>query len=120
MKYLVQFGIITGISFVAEMLYILLPFPVPASVYGLVLLFVLLCTKVIKLDMVEDTADFFVSIMPVIFIPSSVAIVTTIDALKGNILKLFFMCLFSTIIVTGVTGLVSQAVIRIRRRKKKS
>lgn len=58
MKYAYQVMIIGGISFAGEILNKLLPLPVPASVYGMVLLLVCLCTKVIKLDQIQETADF--------------------------------------------------------------
>ena len=52
MKYLMQFGIIIALSLVGEVLNSVIPLPVPSSVWGMVLLFVLLCLKVIKLDQV--------------------------------------------------------------------
>ena len=38
MKYFRQFFIILAISFVGEILHMVLPLPVPASIYGLVLM----------------------------------------------------------------------------------
>ena len=64
MKYLKQLTIIILISFVSEIMGYCIPLPVPASVYGLVLMFILLCTKIIKLSDVENVADFFLQIMP--------------------------------------------------------
>ncbi len=117
MKYLLQFGIIAGVSFVAELLYILLPLPVPASVYGLILLFILLMTKVVKVEQVEETADFFMAIMPILFISPSVSLLTSVDVMKGNVAVLLLMTFVSTIAVTSVTGLISQAIIRRKRKK---
>ncbi len=39
MKYIRQLGIILLVSFLGELLHYLLPLPVPASIYGIVLLF---------------------------------------------------------------------------------
>ena len=119
MKYFKQFGIIAGVSFAGELLYALLPFPIPASVYGLVLMTILLLTKVIKLDMVEETADFLISVMAIFFVPSSVGLMNSFDVMKGSILQLFFMCVVSTIVVTAVTGLVAQLVINLTQKKEK-
>lgn len=118
MKYFKQFGIIAGVSFVGELLNVLLPFPIPASVYGLVLMVVLLMTKVIKLEMIQDTADYLISVMPIFFLPSSVSLLVNLDVMKGNIFKLFLMCVVSTAVVTAVTGLVAQWVIRLKDRQK--
>lgn len=120
MKYIFQIGIIAVISFVAELLYYFLPLPIPASVYGLVLMFVLLCLKVIKLEQIEDVADFMLVIMPILFIEPSVGLMTSVDAIKGQAIVLVLMCILSTIVVTVVTGLVAQAVIRIKKKHKKA
>ncbi|MBQ8592644.1 MAG: CidA/LrgA family protein [Lachnospiraceae bacterium] len=117
MKYIFQIGIIAGISFVAELLYIFLPLPVPASVYGLIILFILLCMKVIKLEQIEDVADFMLAIMPILFIEPSVGLMTSFEAIKGQAVVLVLMCILSTVVVTTVTGLVAQTIIRIRNRK---
>ena len=60
MKYLKQFSIILFISFLGEMLHALIPFPIPASVYGLVILLTALCTGIMKVGQVRETALFLV------------------------------------------------------------
>ena len=57
MKYVKQFSIILGISFLAELLEILIPFPIAASVYGLVIMLVGLITKLIPLEKVERSEE---------------------------------------------------------------
>ena len=74
MKYVKQFLIILLISFIGEGLNYLIPAPVPASIYGMVILFVCLCTKVVKLDDVKDTGMFLIEIMPLMFIPAGVGL----------------------------------------------
>lgn len=119
MKYFKQFGIIAGVSFAGEVLHELLPFPIPASVYGLVFMVILLVTGVVKLEMIEDTADFFISVMPVFFVPSSVGLMTSFDVMRGNVLYLAIMCVVSTIVVTVVTGTVAQMIIRLTQKGEK-
>lgn len=119
MKYLFQIGIIAAISAVAELLYIVIPLPIPASVYGLVLLFVLLMTKVIKLAQIEETADYFLLIMPVLFLEPSVKLMTSLSIMKGQAVGLFVLCMISTCVTIMVTGMVAQAVIRMRGKRKK-
>ncbi len=113
MKYIIQIGIISGISFVAEILHVLLPLPVPASVYGLLILLILLLTGIVKEDYIKETADFLLAIMPLFFVPASVALITAVDSIRGNVLKLFIMCLVSTVAVMAVTGGVSQFIVRL-------
>ena len=74
MKYIKQFLIILLISFIGEGLNYLIPAPIPASIYGMVILFVCLCTKIIKLDDVKDTGLFLIEIMPLMFIPAGVGL----------------------------------------------
>ena len=59
MKYLRQFAIILFISLLGELLRILIPLPIPASVYGLVLMLVALTTGMLKVHQVKAAADFF-------------------------------------------------------------
>lgn len=82
MKYVKQFSIILGISFLAELLEILIPLPIAASVYGLVIMLVGLITKLIPLEKVETAADFLVDAMSVMFVPATVGIMVSVDALK--------------------------------------
>lgn len=119
MKYLIQFAIIGGITFLGEILNLILPFSVPASVYGLVLLFLALLGGLIKLEQVEETADFFVNIMPVLFIAPAVSMMDTLPGLKGSIMWILFITVVTTVLVMVVTGLVSQTIIRYGKKKGK-
>ena len=69
MKYVRQFVIIMVFTFLGEVLKALLPFPVPASIYGLLALLLALETKLLPLASVRDVGEFFVEIMPLTFIP---------------------------------------------------
>ena len=70
MKYLRQFLLILFISFLGELLKYFLPLPIPASIYGMVILFIGLLSGIIKLDAVKDVGKFLIEIMPVMFIPA--------------------------------------------------
>ena len=56
------------VSFAGEVLKLALPFPVPGSIYGMLLLFIALCTGVIRLEHVRETGLFLVEIMPILFV----------------------------------------------------
>lgn len=111
MKYINQFLIIITISFIGELLGILLPFPIPASVYGLAIMLICLFTKIIKLEQIEETADWFILVMPVLFVPSAVSLINVKDALMDDIVVISIVTLISTIIVMVVTGKVAQHLI---------
>ena len=74
MKYIKQLSIILLISFLGELIHYLLPLPIPASIYGLILLFVALLTGIVPLSAVKETGNFLIEIMPLMFIPSAVGL----------------------------------------------
>lgn len=85
MKHLKQFLIILLFSFLGEGLKALLPLPVPASIYGLVLLFAALELGIIKLSAVEDAGKFLIEIMPVMFIPAGAGLVESWSCFKADL-----------------------------------
>ncbi len=119
MKYLNQFLIIAAVSFIGELLHTLIAFPIPGSVYGLVIMFLLLLSGVLKLEQVENVADWMISIMPVFFIPPTVAIITVIaDFSVASIVAIITISMISTVVVMVVTGHTSQVLIRAKKRRK--
>lgn len=118
MKYVKQFALIALMTFLGECMNQLLPLPVPASIYGMLLLFFSLQTGVIKLSQVEEAADFFLNVMPLFFISPTVSLMVSIGVIKDSLLGVFLTCVVSTTAVMVVTGLVSQAVIRKERKEK--
>ena len=118
MKYLRQFFIIMLISLLGEALKWLIPLPIPASIYGLVLMLLALCTGVITEDKVEEASTFLIEIMPVMFIPASVGLLDSWGALKDIILPIGAIIVITTIVVMGLTGKITQGIIRMEKRKK--
>lgn len=119
MRYLKQFTIILFISFLGELLYWLIPLPVPASIYGLLLMLGALCTGVVKLSSVRESGKFLIDIMPVMFIPASVGLLDSWGVLKPIWIPVAVITLVSTVVVMAVSGLVAQVVIRRSRRAGK-
>lgn len=111
MKYIKQSFLILLFSFIGEVLRYYIPVPVPAGVYGLIILFLLLITGVVKLDSVKDTASFLVSVMSVMFIPSAVGILTLGEEAGKLIVPLLVACTVLTFVVMGVAGKVTDALI---------
>ena len=112
MKLLYQFGIIMFVTFLGEFLHCLIPLPIPASIYGLLLMLAGLMTKVIKLEQVKIAADFLIEIMPMMFIPAAVGLMDSWAQIKGICVPLIAVTLITTVVVMAVTGLVTQFIIR--------
>ena len=99
MKYIYQLFIILVVTFVGELLHYFIPIPVPASIYGLIIMLILLCTKVVKLEHVERTSDFLIEIMPLML---PVVVITII----------------STIVVMAVTGKATELIMKTGKKKE--
>lgn len=108
MKYLSQFCIILGFTLAGEALQRLLPLPIPASVWGLALLFVALCVKLVKVEQVKEASAFLISIMSVMFVAPAVGIVENWDLISGQLLAIFLLLTASTFLTFGISGGLTQ------------
>ena len=117
MKYLKQFGIILILSFAGELLNLLIPLPIPASIWGFALMFVCLQTGFLKLDYVKGTAIFLIEIMPLMFIPAAVGLMESWGIIRAKIIPYLVITVLSTFLVMAAAGKITQAVIRRDRKK---
>ena len=104
MKYIKQFVIILTVSFLGEVLRAVLPLPVPASIYGLLLMLLALCTGVIPLDSVRETGRFLIEIMPLMFIPAAVGLIESWDKISPIVFELIVITAVSTVLVMVLSG----------------
>ena len=112
MKYIRQFAVILGISFLGEILHYLIPFPIPGSVYGLILMFLLLVRGILKIEDVRETGQFLIEIMPLMFIPAAVGLTESWDRISPIFWQLIVVTAVSTVLVMAASGHVTQFVIR--------
>lgn len=117
MKLLREMLIILIIYFIGEGISKFFKLPVPGNIIGMILLLLLLGTKVIKVESVETVSNFFLDHLAFFFVPAGVGLITATDLLKGNSLKLLFVCILSTIIVLVITGFIVQTVIKLSHKK---
>lgn len=116
MKWMKQFGIILLISFVGEILEKWIPLPIPASIYGIILLFLCLKLNIIPHEAVHETGKFLIEIMPLMFIPAAVGLLETWDVIALAWLEYVAVTVISTWVVMIVSGRVTQFVIRRKRK----
>lgn len=112
MKYITQFLIILAFSFAGEALHAMLPLPIPASIYGIVMLFVALQMKWVKVKDVREVSTFLIAVMPVMFIPAAVGLVDSWADIAGHLVAYVVVTVLTTFVVMGVAGLVTQRMIR--------
>lgn len=120
MKYVNQFCIILAFSFAGEILNCLIPLPVPASIYGLLLMFLALEFKIIKVHHVKEVSSFLLGIMSIFFVPSSVGFINALPLMKKYGLQFFLIAIVSTVMVFAITGQVTQILMKIKNRKNPS
>ena len=118
MQLLRQIGLLLGICLLGEGIGAALPFPFPASVIAMALLFVLLCTKVLKPAQIEQTGDFLLKNMAFFFIPAGVGILENIDALKGALGAFFAVCALTTVVVFFAAALAARGAMALQRKWK--
>lgn len=112
MKYIFQFLIIMVFAFLGEVLHYFIPLPVPASIYGIVLLFLALEFKLLKVSDIKETSSFLIAIMPIMFLPPAVGIIESWDLICESWFPYIAVTLVSTVVVMGVSGRVTQSIIR--------
>lgn len=118
MKYLNQFGIILGVTFVGELIHSLVPLPIPASIYGLIIMLLCLYTGAVKLEKVKEAGNFLIEIMPLMFIPAAVSLLTSWNELNGILLPVLIITILTTGIVMVTTGKMAQVIMKKEKGKK--
>lgn len=118
MKFLRQFGVILAVTCVGEVLKYFIPLPIPGSIYGLILMFILLLTKLIKVDQVRETGEFLIEIMPLMFIPAGVGLMTSWSDIQAFLVPLIVITFLTTFIVMFVTGKVTDWLLRDKKGGK--
>ena len=118
MKYVIQFLIIAAFAFIGELLHWFIPLPIPASIYGIVLLFIALELKWVKVSAIREVSSFLIAVMPIMFIPAAAGLMESWGAVKSSVWEYALITIVSTFVVMGVSGAVTQFV--IWRGKKKN
>lgn len=116
MKYLRQFAIILGVTCIGELMRYFIPLPVPASIYGLVVMLIFLMTGVIKLEQVKEAGEFLIEIMSLMFIPAGVGLLESWDQLQGMLIPVFVISIVTTFVVMIVAGKVTDFFIDLKKK----
>ena len=116
MAILTQIGVVLGVGLVGELVAQVLPFPFPSSVIAMVLLFVLLCAKVIKPHHIRQKGDFLLKNMAFFFIPAGVGILENFDQLKANLLLFLAVCVLTTFITFFVSAMTVRAMMALQKK----
>ncbi len=118
MKYVRQIGIIWGMTMAGEFLNLVLPFPVPAGVYGLFLLLGALLAGAVKIESVEATGNFLMDTMSMMFIPATVGLMEYAQQIAEILVPYTVIIACSTVAVMAATGCLAQSMIERQERKE--
>ena len=118
MKFIRQFAIILAISLAGEALSFFLPLPVPAGIYGILLLLLLLTTGILKIGQIKEVSSFLIEIMPVMFIPAAAGLMQSYHLLAPSLAAYAVIIVVSTIAVMVVSGRVAQRVIKSKGKEE--
>ena len=117
MKIFTQMALIMLICLVGEILAAVIPFPIPATILALIVLFLLLKLRILKLSMVEDAGNLLLRNMTIFFVPAGVKLMNYFDLIKDVWLKLVLMIIATTCVVFLVTAYTVKGVLLVSRRK---
>ena len=112
MKYITQLLYILLFTGLGELLAHVIPLPIPAAIYGLVLLLIALCTGLLKAEKIADTARFLIGIMPLLFVAPAVNILKHWNIIRSELVAICVVMVVSTVIVFAVSGLVTNLLLK--------
>ena len=116
MKLLKQLMIILSVALAGEILTAMIPLPIPASIYGVIIMLALLISGFLKVEQVKTVSSFLIEIMPVMFVPAAAGLMQSYHLLVPAIGAYAIITVVSTIAVMVVSGRVTQ---RFMQRKSK-
>ena len=109
MKYMKQFLVILGFCLLGELMS-LLPLPIPAAVWGLLLMLLSLCTGILKPEAIGDTARWLLKIMPLLFVAPAAGILSHWKVISPALAAICIILAVTTVLVFAVSGLVTKAL----------
>ena len=106
MKILCQVGILFAVCWVSQLVETLLPISFPASVLGMVLLFLLLCTKRLRVEHIREKSDFLLANMAFFFVPAGVSILEYVDLLRSSVVQMVVICTVSAVVTFAAAAYI--------------
>ena len=104
--------------FIGELLAKTLNIPIPGNIIAMILLFLSLCTGIIKVEKVDTISNFFLDHLAFFFIPAGVGLMNSFDSIKSSAIQIVIICIVTTIIVMAVTGIVVQFTSNMLSKRK--
>ena len=101
-----QFAIILFFYALGELISYFLPFTFPGSIIGMVLLFLALSLKLLKIEDIKQVSDFFLKHMSLFFIPAGVSMMSSFELIEAYLVTIVLVLTFSTIFMLAFISLM--------------
>lgn len=113
-----EFLILLIINFVGVIIQSLLHLPLPGTIIGMLILFFLLSSGILKLKTIERVCDFMILNMIIFFLPPAIELLDYMTLLKTGFFKILFLLIITTLLTMVVTGkTVDYCIKRMEKRK---
>ena len=119
MRLLLQLALILAVCFIGDFLHRVCGIPLPGNILAMLILFLLLCTKLVKVDQIAERSDFFLKRLPFFFLPPTIGILAVYGVLKGNLILFFLLSVLATIVTLAVSGKVTDIMVNVQKKRKK-
>jgi holin-like protein len=117
MRVLLQLALILGICYVGDLIHDYMGIPVPGNILGMLILLLLLCLKIVKLDQIREVSDFFLKRLSFFFLPPAIGLMLVGDDVKSQWPLLLFLCIVITIVTMVTTGWTVQLLSKKSKEK---
>ena len=104
MRVLLQLALILGICYAGDLIHDYTGIPVPGNILGMLILLLLLCLKIVKLDQIREVSDFFLKRLSFFFLPPAIGLMLVGDDVKSQWPLLLFLCIVITVVTMVTTG----------------
>lgn len=113
-----QFFILFVTLFMGYLIVYFTGIPIPANVIGLLLLFIALCTGVVKLKHVDKVSEFVIKYLAIFFVVPTVGIMVYLDLIASEAVKILVPLLVSILLGFFVAGKSTEICIKILEKFK--
>lgn len=103
-----QFGIILLLSLAGDLCHALIPLPIPASIYGMILFLIAFALKFLKVEDIKECGAFLVSLLPLLFVIPTVGLMGCWDLIRDDILKIAVLIIVTTVVTLGISGILTK------------
>ena len=115
--FLQQAYVFAFIMLLANLIVGILPFPMPASVMGLILLFIALCLKIVKLEQVESLGNSLTGLISFLFVPSGISVMNSLGIMGQYGVQIVLIIIIATIILLAITGWTATALLYLKKNQ---